>query len=293
MSGNDPLRDLTDAQRSAVMEKAIELSERASIEDTEAWVAAAAELGIERDVLIAAHRSLEREKVRSAGPQSQEEIVGAAEARNSKRMLWTTLVVFGAILTLVVAHLAGIGGASVGGGETSAGRSGVTSAPALEPVSMQLAGVAGKWSVWSESATLRTGTSEVDGQSAVRLTLDPITDASIANYRTTEIHGDLSSLTTLKLSVWSDGIGNLQPTFRRDKHAQWSVPPVPLSAGPNEVELALSSFRYKERAKKGAPWKSADSRAMVDVELFQLKLGKGVNNPGTTGNLDLVELVLQ
>ena len=158
---------------------------------------------------------------------------------------------------------------------------------------MQLAGAAGKWSVWSESATVRKGTSEVDGQSAVRLTLDPITDASIANYRTTEIHGDLSALTTLKLKVWSDGIGNLQPTFRRDKHAQWSVPPVALSAGPNEVEVPLSSFRYKERAKKGAPWKSAGSRAMVDVELFQLKLGKGVNNPGTTGNLDLVELVLQ
>ena len=285
MSGTNRLRDLTRAQRTAVMEKAIELSERASVEDTEAWVAAAAELGIERAVLLEAHQAVQREARHQEGPQTRAEIVAAGHDRMRRRRRWTMAIIGAGIVTLGVAGY-------LRDAPTPASSSS-TGAVAMAPFSAQLADEAGRWSVWSQNATLEVGTATVQGQSAVRLTLAPLGASGIANYRTTKIHGDVSGLDSLELELWSTGVARIQPSFRRSKHAQWSLPPVTLTPGRNDLVVKLDEFRYQERAGKGKPWKSKGSRSMQDVELFQLKVGKGVNTPGTAGTLDLVRMGLQ
>ena len=144
MSGTNRLRDLTRAQRAAVMEKAIELSERASASDTEAWVAAAAELGIEREGLLEAQQSLERDNARAEGPQTRQDILDASHARQRYRKLATVGVVAVGVLAVGPALLLG------GGSGSSQG-----SFDALEPFSSQVAEPPNRWSVWSEAATLR------------------------------------------------------------------------------------------------------------------------------------------
>lgn len=292
MSGTHRLRDLTRAERTAVMEKAIELSERASVEDTEAWIAAAAEMGIDRVVLLEAQEAIAREQRRSEGMQTREEILAAADARvNRRHMGLFAIFGAGAIALVAAAVLAPDLSSSSSSSSSSSGSKPAASAPQLVgPFTQTVAAEANRWKVWSDSANLMVGTANVEGEPAVRLTLAPLSSSGIANYRTTSIHGDLSSLETLEIDVWSDGIERLQPSFRRSRHAQWSVPPVSLSPGENHLVIPLSDFRYQERAGKGKEWTSKGTRPLRDVEMFQIKVGKGINKPDTQGTLDLVRV---
>ncbi len=281
MSGTNRLRELTRAQRAAVMEKAIELSERPSATDTEAWVAAAAELGIEREVLLEAQQSLERDSARAQGAQTRQDILDASHARQRLRKLAMMGVVAAGALAVAPALL-------LSGGSSQSG-----SFDALKPFSSQVAEPPNRWSVWSEAATLRVGKAVVEGQPAIELTLSSLSSSGIANYRTTRIHGDLTDLERIDLEIWSDGLTGVQPTLRRSKHAQWSLPPVHLQPGKNDLVVKLNELRYQERAGKGKPWKSKGSRPMRDVEMFQLKLGKNVNKAGSAGSLQLVRIAVQ
>ena len=261
------LKGLPEDKRVAVLDRAIVLlEEREKSADSEAWIAAAEELGIPRDILEEAALAVRKDVVEQQ----------VQRAHSLRRYAFVGLGLVAAIVVGLMLFPPGPGRHVYDFDE----------------------GAGGQWSLYKNPETKATlsflsqsGRGRVAQLNVGNLVAARSDGKYLVNLRTEHVPRSFKRFETVSIEVRGEGLESLRIYLRRNETQRWRSEKIPVTTTWTGHTLSLDSFAYQERAGKYSDWLPHSWRSMDTVQMIQLKVGDGVNDIDAAGTVEVDNLI--
>ena len=112
------------------------------------------------------------------------------------------------------------------------------------------------------------------------------------NFDTHAVPSSLSGYKTVTFSARGDGISHVKVVFENGDE-RWRSTLLNVSSGWREYQLPLSQLEHQVRANSTASWRNDGTSAPSTAGRISFKLGQNVNDPTTTGDLQIDRITLK